>query len=118
MTETPTEAREPDLPNTRASATAPMPNKKSTARVARAQRVIDFESPPQPSDGLWRARRPTLRESSGPVARCQPQHIDTTGDFALSSLDATDPGDVASVSSQHDGIRTGRIRREWGHRPR
>src|SRR4029450_1155974 len=49
MTETPTEAREPDLPNTRASATAPMPNKKSTARVARAQRVIDFESPHGPS---------------------------------------------------------------------
>src|SRR4030095_1308739 len=56
MTETPTEAREPDLPNTRASATAPMPNKKSTARVARAQGVIDFESPHGPSPAtVWGA---------------------------------------------------------------
>src|SRR6266478_5777567 len=44
MTETPTEAREPDLPNNRASATAPMPKRKSAASVARAQRVIDFEA--------------------------------------------------------------------------
>src|SRR4029453_10791889 len=49
MTDTATEGREPDLPKTRASATAPMPNKKSTARVARAQRVIDLESPHGPS---------------------------------------------------------------------
>src|SRR5580765_981994 len=38
--ETPSEAREPDLPNSRASATAPAPSRKSTTNVARAQRLM------------------------------------------------------------------------------
>src|SRR6266849_4493940 len=40
MMETPTEAREPDLPNSRARVTAPMPSRKRAPSVARAQRVI------------------------------------------------------------------------------
>src|SRR6266446_2861033 len=44
MTDRPTEAREPDLPNNRASVTAAMPKRKSPASVARAQRVMDLEA--------------------------------------------------------------------------
>src|SRR5215470_5613464 len=40
MMETPTEAREPDLPNSRARVTAPTPSSKSTTSVARAQRLM------------------------------------------------------------------------------
>src|SRR5262249_37075879 len=40
MMETPIDAREPDLPNRRASATAPAPSRKSTTKVPRAQRLM------------------------------------------------------------------------------
>src|SRR5215831_8282458 len=45
MMETPTEAREPDLPNSRASETAPRPSRKSTTSVARAQRLMSERAP-------------------------------------------------------------------------
>src|SRR6266850_2840453 len=93
MMETPTDAREPDFPNSRASVTAPTPIRRRTPSVARAQRFI-----------LERG------ESSGGTGPCQPQHIDTTGNFAISSLDATHPALPEPVSSQHDGIRPGRGR--------
>src|SRR5215472_9400089 len=45
MMETPTEAREPDLPNSRASVTAPAPSRKSRTSVARAQRLMTERAP-------------------------------------------------------------------------
>src|SRR5262249_47830503 len=54
--DTPTEAREPDLPNRRASATAPTPSRKSTTSVARAQRLMT-------------ERGPSLAAASTPVNR-------------------------------------------------
>src|SRR5499433_1263578 len=45
MIETPTEAREPDLPKSRASVTAPTPSRKSTTSVARAQRLMTERAP-------------------------------------------------------------------------
>src|SRR5262245_58701178 len=45
MIDTPTEAREPDFPNRRASATAPTPSRKSTTSVARAQRLMTERGP-------------------------------------------------------------------------
>src|SRR5213593_2719442 len=45
MMETPTEAREPDFPNSRARVTAPTPSRKSSASVARAQRLMTERRP-------------------------------------------------------------------------
>src|SRR5262249_6127247 len=56
MMDTPIEAREPDCPNRRASATAPTPSRKSTTSVARAQR-------------LMAERGPSLAAAPGPVNR-------------------------------------------------
>src|SRR5262244_564295 len=56
MMDTPIEAREPDFPNRRASATAPTPSRKSTTSVARAQRLMT-------------ERGPSLAAASTPVNR-------------------------------------------------